>query len=93
MHGLYELQMHVLAIPVQAPPPTYLSLGLDTDHLTTLTNNLLHWLVQHVRTTIDSTQPKRERERERERREGAEEEEKGGRGEEKRIEKKREMKM
>ena len=66
MHGLYELQMHVLAIPVQAPPPTYLSLGLDTNHLTTLTNNLLHWLVQHVRTTIDSTQPKRGKERERE---------------------------
>ena len=40
---------------------TYFSLGLDTDHLTTLTDNLLHWLVQHVRTTIDGTQPGGER--------------------------------
>lgn len=82
MCGLYELQVHVLAIHVLAPSPTYLSLGLDTDHLTTLTDYLLHWLVQHVRPTIDSTQPKRERGRRGKRgvgggREGGEREKRG----------------
>jgi len=48
--------MHLISL-YQWSTCTYFSLGLDTDHLPTLIDNLLHWLVQHVCPTIDGTQP------------------------------------
>lgn len=35
----------------------YLALRLDSDHMTSLHHDLIHWFVQHVGSSVDGTQP------------------------------------